>query len=112
MPDPIPFDPDDRARGRRSLSAREQSALRRIEQDLLRDDPTFTRRMRGDDHVTVALPRERRTLVIAVVVGLVLVLVVVPSSWWVLYLLLGLMALATWVMVRGPGADGPPDRTS
>jgi DUF3040 family protein len=107
MPDPFPPDP----RGRRpSLSAREREALRRIETDLARDDPGFTRRMRrDDDHVSVALPRRRRALVAAAVVGLVLVLIVVPSSWWVLYLLLALMGVAGWALTRTARSSSPPD---
>jgi hypothetical protein len=116
MPDPSPSEPNDR----RTLSARERSALRRIEDDLAVDDPGFTHRMRGDDmrgddmrgddgFATVALPRRRSALVVAVLVGLVLFLVTVPPSWWPPYALLALMAASTWVLVRGERATRPPD---
>ncbi|MCO1658636.1 DUF3040 domain-containing protein [Pseudonocardia humida] len=95
MPVPHPSGPDDH-----HLSPRERSALERIEQDLAGSDPAFTRRMRGDGYTTVALPRGRRPAVVAAVIGVVLVLVAAPPSWWVLFGLLALMGVATWVLVR------------
>lgn len=116
---PDPPDPDRPRPGRPRLTAGEQDALRRIEDDLGRDDPGFAHRMRAvddavpagaTDDVLIPLPRSTRGLRVALVVAALVLLVVVPPSWWVLYLLLALVGAATWVLLRGPG-PAEPDRS-